>query len=284
MASLLAGRSLHSQCSRSQLDMSDESDLESDLEASEIPDIDSEGDDAGGRVVFEGNPWPNGHALVSEFVDFGISISDAGLALHAGLKTVHYDADDVDGGGDGGGQGGDWNSKGVWCNYGKCHLELDEAPLEPCDLGAFLGGAPLRADPENTLAADREYDFYLLGHDYIRDHVFAVKSVYEHEPLASTPGAPPERSIVVDVEWTAAIELEDAEEEKTEHRMVATLERVPFRGVQVQLPSVVQGDAARRETALALAQKFMLNAQQLDVHVVDSGCWLVVRDTPPSAA
>lgn len=232
------------------------------------------------RVYFQGNPWPSGHALTA--VEFSIEICAAGPTLFAYLESESYDAADTGCGSEPDADGDettDWESKLVWNNFHKCRLEPEGMPLRPFDLSAFLAGVPLAADPDNTLDEDEGYEFYLLGFDSVRDHVFTVQRVRNRGEGAL--GA----DTTIDVDWSAAIAHTYVGETEFSHRMVAKLRGVPFRGVQVSAQGGASGalpddDVAPQDAAVAFAQRYMMNPQQLGVVTEGGECWLVPRRGP----
>lgn len=94
-----------------------------------------------GRIWFEGNPWPNGHAIISANMHIFLvdgedkkSPFDAGAYLNLTIKTDNYDSENTDEDRDrieaqykaekAGKTISDWESFGVWKNYSKPCGEL----------------------------------------------------------------------------------------------------------------------------------------------------------------
>ncbi|MEU7633077.1 hypothetical protein AB0C34_24390 [Nocardia sp. NPDC049220] len=137
-----------------------------------------------GRIVFPGNPWPDGHAI-EEFAWTG-RIDPAGrlwFDLHlrsADYNTERMPEDDADEHED----KDDWSSPIVWHNYHCCTLsstywgEDDGTGLRAAEPGrAFLLTANqpqrLMADPLPLAQFDDveslAFNIYLLGHDSVAD-------------------------------------------------------------------------------------------------------------------
>ncbi len=125
------------------------------------------------RIVFPGNPWPDGHRI-AQFAWTG-RYDLEGLWFDFHLETAAYDE------GDSGSEGTeDWTAPIAWNNYHHCTLSTRKWG----DRGVFVGDEnrpfdltqlrTLTADPLPISKADfretRSFGIYLLGHDAVADH------------------------------------------------------------------------------------------------------------------
>lgn len=144
-----------------------------------------------GRIFFPGNPWPDGHRIIScELVaainpSRGLYTDEApyqgpALTLAIDLKTADYDEDDQSDrdaiGAD------DWSSKIAWNNYGSCWVGESGSSNTP----GFVvsdGIKPFSFHEEeyrfsvdtlpldwDTFVVTQAFGTYLLGHDAVADH------------------------------------------------------------------------------------------------------------------
>lgn len=126
-----------------------------------------------GRIWFEGNPWPAGHA-VKELSMKG-RIEDDGLRLDLSLVSSDYDAESKGAPGT-----GDWGSPIVWGNYHAAkiepnlglHVASKKRPLVLDASGAFHVSDD--AEPPEEWD-DFAMHVYLLGHDAIAMHEIDVR-------------------------------------------------------------------------------------------------------------
>lgn len=171
------------------------------------------------RVYFDGNPWPDGHAIVA--AAFGLQIAEDEhtdeLTLWARLSftTERYAESGP------GIQGTtDWASPLVWQNYQQCTMRSDEElPLGTARNPAELGGAfELRADHFDGDLARKKLAFrpYLLGHDAASHHVIRFSP---HGPLSFT------------IDWTGRIALTYAGDYTPRYTFRAHLTDVPLANV-----------------------------------------------------
>lgn len=135
------------------------------------------------RIYFsEGNPWPEGHAIKSLFLDARLYDDDL-LRVTMHLETEDYyendnrefidddEESDVE----------DWASKTVWNNYHACSidgalLESDGSSLISLD---SLARSIIQIDqlPEALNRANEDeltFNIYLLGHDDVADHTIEL--------------------------------------------------------------------------------------------------------------
>lgn len=198
-----------------------------------------------GRIWFEGNPWPNGHAIKT--AEFFITLSEAGegawppeAGAYLGLKIESqyyyaemsdeeqkqaYEADaksiDQDIATD------DWESFIVWQNYHACTLSASNAQIGTRSHPFELGAAQTKLIFEQGKKAvsynqDREssaFIGYILGHDSLADHELLI---------TETPGCPG----FFDIKWSGAVALTYVGAEEFSYRFRAEMTRVPFLGIE----------------------------------------------------
>ncbi|RLK58789.1 hypothetical protein [Actinokineospora cianjurensis] len=131
-----------------------------------------------GRIWFQDNPWPEGHAIAT--FEWTAGLDDNGhLWFDPVLITEDYDAERMpeeppD-------RTREWDSPELWTNYEGCLIE-------PLDQHAFLAATPgspfsFTATEPRTLTLDplpeppdarHAFQFHLLGHDTCADHTFVI--------------------------------------------------------------------------------------------------------------
>lgn len=153
-----------------------------------------------GRIWFEGNPWPQGHRLVSCELVGGVDprrgayvdgvVERPALTLAIELRSARYDEDDDPKQRDTTGPD-DWSSKIVWNNYGQAWIGAS-ASSELAGVEVSDGRVPYALDaPEHRFLVDRlplnlpgaadtsdfsdffrlqAFGCYILGHDAVADH------------------------------------------------------------------------------------------------------------------
>ncbi|MBC6456544.1 hypothetical protein [Actinomadura sp. HBU206391] len=180
------------------------------------------------RIVFPGNPWPDGHAIV-EFSWGGRLDPDVGLRFAFELTSAFYDADDGDGveEEDEDEERSDFESKFAWNNYHQCRISsgmgfVAGTPDEPLDFDALTGRTFVVDRPEEVDEFEDEdfaFHIYLLGHDSVADH--RIRFPVRHAPLE------------FGLEWEGRIALTYFGEEEYEYRFQARLARTAFTGFEV---------------------------------------------------
>jgi hypothetical protein len=199
-----------------------------------------------GRIWFHGNPWPEGHPLAE--AELSGLLTDHGVRLLLHVRSAEYSSereapDDEE-------AESSWLAPIVWNNYHACTLSqtywgwsADSGfPLNGPD-GRFdaagLGGASVHLDPaeagdrlDGRDYAERAFHVYLLGHDACGDHRIAFSN-------AGLPG-------VYDVSWTGRIALAYVGDDVFRHEFRVALNRLIFRGLQLQ------GDVTQAETKALL--------------------------------
>ena len=198
-----------------------------------------------GRIWFEGNPWPNGHAIKS--ADLFITLSEGGenswppeTGAYLGLKikTDDYYAEMLEEernrayeaetkASDNNEHIADWTSFIVWQNYGACRIESSNAQIgthtAPFDL-INLKQAHLSFDTGMTAVADQENDMnaftcYILGHDSVANHELSFTNTHENPNH-------------FDIDWSGSVALSYLGDNDFSHRFRAKLTQVPFLGVK----------------------------------------------------
>lgn len=155
------------------------------------------------RIIFKGNPWPEGHAI-EDLGWFAKVDPDTGLWFHLHLSTEEYNAGDEEGDEDEADENSeeesertDWTTKAIWNNYHCCVLSSEEwdhkgflvaTEAEPLDLSQ-IGQRTFHVDPlppPRYILRNREvtspfldyesraFGIYLLGHDGVAEHKIRI--------------------------------------------------------------------------------------------------------------
>lgn len=148
-----------------------------------------------GRILFEGNPWPQGHRLVScdlvgmvepmrgAYLDNARYVGPA-LSLAIELRSADYcegddpDQRDLEG-------ADDWSSKIGWNNYGAAWIGASASsstpgfmvsdgrvpfdPMQP-EYRFMVDSLPLEVADFSDFFAAQAFGCYILGHDAVADH------------------------------------------------------------------------------------------------------------------
>ena len=175
-----------------------------------------------GRIFFEGNPWPEGHAIKNFRWSTEIAGSDVWCHLH--LETADYDAERGIVDEDDATYESDWAAPSVWGNYHRCIISSDywdRGGFRLCSVTDFtvdtVDGLRVRvdelpADLEND--EERRFHVYLLGHDTVVDHHIAFTKE------ASTG--------LFSITWSGKIALTYAGEYEPKYSFRAEITGVPF--------------------------------------------------------
>jgi hypothetical protein len=208
-----------------------------------MPEVNEVGTIAGrveGRIFFPGNPWPNGHRIIScDLVASinplrGLYTEDApykgpALTLAIELKTAEYDEEDPT---DRDGIGADnWSSKISWNNYGSCWIGESGTSNTP----GFVvsdGVTPFSFHEEeyrftvdplpidwNAFVATQAFGTYLLGHDDVADHDIHLHS---RQPNGTYT-----------LDWTGRIALTYAGDDEFTYQFQAHVTGVRFREIRL---------------------------------------------------
>jgi len=210
-------------------------DSEAAADSSDRPDLEAT---PAGRILFPGSPWPRGHA-VEKFRWSARIEQESGLWFDLHLKSAAYKAEDVVGAEDDREDVPNWESKGVWNNYGSCTISSDcwwDGGFQPADPGVAFDFAtladrlfhvdPLPIDEE----VDRAFGIYLQGHDTTADHRILFR-----RPTAGGPWS---------IHWRGKIELSYLGGVGFEHEFRTLIEGAEFEGIV--MPQGMAGDQARR--------------------------------------
>jgi len=216
------------------------------------------------RIVFPGNPWPNGHAI-KELIWSARLDPENGLWFDLHLESDDYYAEDEDEEGEEeeDEDASDWESKIVWSNYHSCILSstywghrgfLAATKDRPLDFSS-LGERSFKLDPlpPPDEVFDRAFGIYLLGHDGAADHHIRFT------PQGSTS------NYLLD--WRGKIALEYAGSDVFEYAFHATYDHLAFEGIR--LP-----DGASETDAMALLNSLVDNIGQLKARRKDDSLWL----------
>ncbi|MEU2034434.1 hypothetical protein [Nocardia amamiensis] len=203
-----------------------------------------------GRIVFPGNPWPEGHAI-EEFAWTGRMDQAGGLWFDLHLRSAEYDAehrpdDDRDDDSD----IEDWLSPIVWQNYHRCTLSSTYwGEDEGTGLRAATPGRPfllkseqpqcLTVDPLPLADADDveclAFNIYLLGHDSVagQEVSFTRRADGKH-----------------DIDWQGRIALTYADQVEFRYRFQA---RIPNATLEyIRFPGEISAEQAYRQLSEVL--------------------------------
>jgi hypothetical protein len=222
-----------------------------------------------GRIWFEGNPWPGGHA-VREAI-FAGHLSEGGVGLLLELATVDYEDEYPETFADEAFETGgaldatDWESPIVWGNFHACILSNLRWGVDARKLPQLVGRGdpggqvltrshrfevdPLEPEPEAGFDVDDNvFHIYLLGHDAVRGHRIDI-----------TPSA---AAGCHEVEWTGRIALAYIGETRYEHRFRCRLRDLPFAGFMID-PAERAAGADREKRARSLAARHLPGVESL---------------------
>ena len=172
------------------------------------------------RIVFAGNPWPEGHAIRAFAWTARVVDGDVRFYFHLESAQYYAERDIVEDEED---DRGDWLSPGVWSNYHRCTLSSTKWGNEGFVVGPAatycaddLDGRVFRVDPL-PLPDDIDHDalafgLYLLGHDMAVDHTITFRRV---------PGTD-----TFDIDWRGRIALTYAGDYEPRHAFHAVLHGV----------------------------------------------------------
>lgn len=177
-----------------------------------------------GRILFPGNPWPEGHPI--ETFEWTARVVEGEVWFDLHLQTADYDSErEIDDGDED--EESDWQAAGVWGNYHRCTLSStywnEGGGFRVCRLDdfspAWLDGKAFEVDPLDGEVDDddRAFDIYLLGHDSVANHRIEFRR----------QGAQEDGADRFDIRWTGDIALTYAGNSALEHRFEATIRGVP---------------------------------------------------------
>jgi hypothetical protein len=225
-----------------------------------------------GRIWFEGNPWPDGHAIKE--LEFRLLLDEAGVGLLLNLETDDYYAEDpsyfdeefeeehI--------SKSDWESKIVWGNYHSCHLSNIEWGIDPETITRL--NTPFGPDDLNFLSFEidpvpfgkespkdyEEHDFniYLLGHDAVASHDMKIER---------------QQNGLFTIQWIGLIAQAYVGDHHFKHRFRAEAKDVPFlrfhienKKPDVDWPKPVPPtEKDRRDRAFNLAGQYLKDFDRL---------------------
>lgn len=176
-----------------------------------------------GRIVFPGNPWPEGHAI--EKFEWSVECRGDEVWFHFHLETKdYYDERDIEDD-ESIEYPSDWEAPIVWGNYHSCTIsshDWHQGGFLGCAVSQFspqfVDGLQLNVDPLPRDLGDgyetRAFHIYLLGHDAVADHRIKFSRV-------GNTG-------LFDIAWEGSIALAYAGDYELRYRFIANIKRVPF--------------------------------------------------------
>lgn len=137
------------------------------------------------RILFPGNPWPEGHPV--ESFQWTASVRDGSVWFDLHLQTAAYDAEreieqadeEDDDEEDGEDFASDWEAPGVWTNYHRCTLSstkwpgfpgFEVGPVAGYSLQGLDGFEATVDDPPPADQAANAFHIYLFGHGAVARH------------------------------------------------------------------------------------------------------------------
>jgi hypothetical protein len=215
-----------------------------------------------GRILFPGNPWPNGHKI-AKFRWTGRIEPTTGLIFDLHLESADYEAEDKqnDNEADEDESLPNWRSKGVWGNYHSCtlsstlwdHMGFPASSADPPFDFDTLDGHEFTIDPlpvrdDEALA----FGIYLQGHDTAADHRIRFRRMKGKNRWS--------------VNWQGRIALTYRGDDRFVHQFKARVEKAAFEGI-VLPPKTTK---ARAETLLA---RFVARPDQFTLEKADGELW-----------
>jgi hypothetical protein len=223
-----------------------------------------------GRIWFEGNPWPNGHAIKA--LEFQLLLDETGLGLLLDLQSEDYNTGDPSYFDDDNADQAesDWTTKAVWGNYHSCRLSnsywgIGRDTVPRVANAAMRISADIRdeihviADPVALGAQspkpyeEHAFHIYLTGHDAVAAHDVHIA---------------PQNDGRYAIEWSGLIALAYAGDDVFRYRFRAEAKDVPFAGFRLlkDLDGVARPrlETTQREfAARRLAARFLRDAERL---------------------
>jgi hypothetical protein len=176
-----------------------------------------------GRIVFEGNPWPEGHAV--EAFEWSARFEDGEVWFDLHLASAAYYAEREIEEDEDEPEDDSWKSPSVWGNYHRCTLSstfwgehggFRAGPLAQLSAAA-LDGAEFVVDPVGEEIDDVDelaFGLYLLGHDSAVEHRIRFLRRGDSERF--------------DILWSGRIALTYVGRYRPDYRFQARIEDVPM--------------------------------------------------------
>jgi hypothetical protein len=210
-----------------------------------------------GRIWFEGNPWPGGHAIKA--LEFQLLLDEAGVGLLLDLQSEDYYAGDASHFDEDNGSAAesDWTSKSVWGNYHSCRLSNTywgigrdtvprvanaDAPITSRVLDTIHVTADILDLGEQSPKPyeDHAFHIYLTGHDAVAAHDIRIA---------------PQNDGRFELKWSGLIALAYAGDDVFRYRFRAEAHDVPFGGFRLlkDLDGDARASGQRHSAKLLLA-------------------------------
>lgn len=169
------------------------------------------------RIVFPGNPWPEGHGI-KEF-RWTAAIVDGDIWFHFHLETEDYYSERDIEHDESVEYPSDWAAPIVWGNFHSCTISSNNwhsGGFRVCSAADFsldrLDGLRLHVDPlpcDLEEYDERAFHTYLLGHDTVVDHRITFLRITGTDHF--------------DIEWEGKIALTYVGDYEPKHRFHAAL-------------------------------------------------------------
>ena len=175
-----------------------------------------------GRIIFPGNPWPEGHPI--EEFEWTARIEGGELWFDLHLQCAEYDSEREIEDDEGEEHDASWEAPAVWNNYHRCTLSStfwgEEGGFRVCAIDdfsfAWLDGRVFAVDSavaEIDDANERPFHIYLLGHDSVANHRIEFRRIAGSDAF--------------DIIWSGDIALSYTGNDQLEHRFEARIARMP---------------------------------------------------------
>lgn len=176
----------------------------------------------GNRILFVGNPWPEGHPIKAFIWTAREENDDIWFDFH--LETEDYYSErDVEDNEDNEYES-DWEAPVVWGNYHSCTMSTNEwhmGGFRVCKKSEFspeyLDGVELEVDNVEDASGpyeDRAFHIYLLGHDAVAKHKILFQRISGTNSF--------------NISWEGKIAQAYIGIYTLDHEFKATLNEVPF--------------------------------------------------------
>ncbi len=212
------------------------------------------------RIVFPGNPWPLGHAIVAFRWSARIE-PDSGLWFDLHLESADYDSEDGGGVTEERESSPNWESKIVWNNYNSCILSStqwdDDGFIARPDGTPFdfdsLSGREFIVDPLPIEDDDRRaFGIYLQGHDSVAAHRIVFRQSDGGHRWS--------------IEWSGKIALTYLGDDRFRYQFEARVSDASFGGIA--LPP-----GTSRDQAISLLDRFVAVPANFSLRERDDQLW-----------
>jgi hypothetical protein len=207
------------------------------------------------RIIFPGNPWPNGHAIINFRWSARIEPS-SGLWFDLCLESANYNADDPVKDVEEISSPSNWTSRIVWRNYRNCILSSTDwnnvgfKVTRDQTLFDFdsLNRQEFRVDPLPVREEDTPaFGIYLQGHDSAADHRISFKKLEDKNNWS--------------IAWQGRVALTYLGDDRFINHFKALVTKTSFDGINLPLKTT-------KEEAESLLRRFVAKPDQFKLEHV----------------